>query len=328
MNPCFGGFLLLAAAVPERAELPYFYREVSSVHWVVRDLDRVKAAWEKLGFPAVDRGEMAGWGSYLGEHGSSRFRLAQAQLAGAEVLWIQPLEGENSFTDHLARHGEGVMSLNYAAPGREALDAEVARLSKLGVRVLQRGELTTAAGRLTVVHMDTAAEGKYVLGLVHDETPRPSTEAPPLPVPLRLSQYAVVVRSLDRVSAYWEKLGFPKMEVTHGTLSDLVHRGRPGKFDQRLGWHRHGRVTWEWIEPLAGPTVYQDFLEEHGEGFHHLAFDVTDMDAALAFFEARGAPVVQSGAWGEKGRPGSGRFAYAATDAFGGVTTELLWNLR
>jgi hypothetical protein len=38
--------------------------------------------------------------------------------------------------------------------------------------------------------------------------------------------------------------------------------------------------------------------------------------------------IVQSGAWGEKGKPGSGRFAYAATDAFGGVTTEFLWNHR
>jgi hypothetical protein len=31
---------------------------------------------------------------------------------------------------------------------------------------------------------------------------------------------------------------------------------------------------------------------------------------------------------GEKGKPGSGRFAYAATDAFGGVTTEFLWSFR
>lgn len=38
--------------------------------------------------------------------------------------------------------------------------------------------------------------------------------------------------------------------------------------------------------------------------------------------------LVQSGAWGEKGKPGSGRFAYADTSAIGGVTIELLWNQR
>jgi catechol 2,3-dioxygenase-like lactoylglutathione lyase family enzyme len=328
MKTLAAGLLLVAVAVPTRAEVPDLYRKVASVHWVVKDLDRVKAGWVKLGFTAQDLGELAAAGSYLGQYGSARFRVAQARLAGAEVLWIQPLEWENAFSDHLARHGEGVFSVNYAVPSREALDAEVARLGGLGVGVLQRGELATPAGRITVVHMDTAAEGKYVLGLVHDETPPPSTEPPPTAVPLKLSQYAVVVRSLEKVSAYWEKLGFPKMEITHGPLSDLVHRGQPGTFDQRLGWHRHGTVTWEWIEPVAGPTVYEEFLKEHGEGFHHFAFDVPDIDAAQAFFAANGAAPVQSGAWGEKGKPGSGRFAYSATDGFGGVTTEFLWNLR
>jgi hypothetical protein len=221
-----------------------------------------------------------------------------------------------------------VVSVNYAAPSQEALEAEVRRLGSLGVPVLQRAEVVTPAGRLTVVHMDTAAEGKYVLGLVHGEAPRPTVEAPPAPFPAKLSQYALVVKSLEKVSAYWQRLGFPAMEITHGPLTDLVYRGEPGRFDQRLGWHRHGTVTWEWIEPLAGPTVYEDFLKEHGEGFHHFALDVPDIDAASAAWEARGAKIVQSGGWGEKGKPGSGRFAYAATDAFGGVTTEFLWNLR
>jgi hypothetical protein len=328
MKTLAAGLLLVAVGASSRAEVPEIYRTVAGVHWVVKDLERVKAAWAKLGFPARDLGELAAYGSYLGQHGSQSFRMAEARLAGVDVLWIQPVESQNAFGDHLDRHGEGVFSVVYAVPTREALESEVSRLASLGVSVLQRGEVTTPAGRTTIVHMDTAAEGKYVLGLVHDETPRPASEAPPPPVPMKLSQYAVVVRSLDSVSAYWEKLGFPKMEVTHGALSDLVHRGRPGTFDQKLGWHRHGTVTWEWIEPLAGPTVYEEFLKEHGEGFHHFGFDVGDIDATGAFFESRGAPVVQSGAWGEKGQPGSGRFAYAATDAFGGVTTEFLWNER
>ncbi len=328
MKPLAAGLLFLVLAAPTRAEVPDLYRKVANVHWVVKDLDQVKAGWAKLGFGIQDLGEITGSGSYFGQHGSSRFRIAQARLAGAEVVWIQPLDAEGAFSDHLARHGEGVFSINYAVPSREALEAEVARLAKLGVGVLQRGEVTTPAGRLTVAYMDTAAEGKYVVGLVHDEAPPPASDAPPAGTPLKLSQYALVVRSLEKVSAYWEKLGFPAMEITHGKLTDLVHRGQPGTFDQRLGWHRHGTVTWEWIEPVAGPTVYEEFLKEHGEGFHHLAFDVPDIDAAQAFFAAQGAAPVQSGAWGEKGKPGSGRFAYNATDVFGGVTTEFLWNLR
>ena len=329
MKPVALSLLAIAVAVPSGAELPQMYRRVASVHWVVKDIGPVQAGWAKLGFPAaLDLGEMSVAGSFRGQSGTARVRVAQARLAGADVAWIQPGEGENAFTEALARRGEGVVSLNYAAESREALEAEVARLEGLGVGVLQRAEVATPAGRLTVVHMDTAAGGKYVLGLVHGGAPRPSTEAPFAPFPAKLSQYALVVRSLETVSAYWQKLGFPAMEVTHGPLTDLVYRGQPGRFDQRLGWHRHGTVTWEWIEPVAGPTVYEDFLKEHGEGFHHFALDVPDIDAASAAWQARGVRIVQSGGWGEKGKPGSGRFAYAATDAFGGVSTELLWNLR
>jgi catechol 2,3-dioxygenase-like lactoylglutathione lyase family enzyme len=328
MRPLALGLLALVPVPAAAADLPEMYRQVASVHWVVKDLDAVKAGWAKLGVPAVDLGEVTASGTFRGQSGPARFRLAQARIAGASVVWVQPVEGETAFSEHLARHGEGVMSVNYAAPSLEALEAEVRRLSALGVGVLQRGEVATPGGRLSVVHMDTAEEGKYVVGLVHGVPPAAEAPAAGLPFPAKLSQYAVVVRSLEKVSAYWQRLGFPAMEVTHGALTDLRYRGRPGTFDQRLGWHRHGTVTWEWIEPLAGPTVYEEFLKEHGEGFHHLALDVPDMDAACAAWEALGAPIVQSGGWGDKGKAGSGRFAYAATDAFGGVMTEFLWNQR
>jgi hypothetical protein len=55
---------------------------------------------------------------------------------------------------------------------------------------------------------------------------------------------------------------------------------------------------------------------------------VPDIDAAARAWEAVGVKVVQSGAWGEKGKPGSGRFAYVDTSTVGGVTVELLWNQR
>src|SRR5512141_2810662 len=138
MRPLTASLFLLVVAAPTWAEVPELYRRVASVHWVVKDLDRVKAGWGKLGFPAQDLGEMTVAGSFRGQTGSSRFRVAQARLAGADVVWIQPVEGESAFGEHLARHGEGVVSINYAAPSREALDAEVARLAGLGVGVLQR----------------------------------------------------------------------------------------------------------------------------------------------------------------------------------------------
>jgi len=309
------------------AEPPELYRTVTSLNWVVADLDHVAAGWAKLGFPPIqDFGELSLPVRFRGEARSALVRVARSSFAGVDVFWIQPLSGDNVYADFLERRGEGVMSLNYAVPSRPVLDAEIARLEGLGVEVLQKMEVDTGEEWLTVVHMDTEADGKYALGLTLGAAPGPSTAAPSPPLGAKLSQYALVVKDLQAVSDYWAKLGIPAMDVTHPTLTDLQYHGQPGRFDQELGWHRHGTVTWEWIAPLAGPTVYQDFLDTHGEGFHHLAFDVADIDAAGAFWSEKGFPIVQSGGWGEKGQPGSGRFAYADTTAIGGITIELLWN--
>jgi hypothetical protein len=59
-----------------------------------------------------------------------------------------------------------------------------------------------------------------------------------------------------------------------------------------------------------------------------MGFPVEDMDRAIAEWGEAGFRVTQSGAWGQAGRKGSGRFAYLDTEKIGGVALELLWNLR
>ena len=49
-----------------------------------------------------------------------------------------------------------------------------------------------------------------------------------------------------------------------------------------------------------------------------------DLDGAIARYKDLGYGVVQSGAWGDIGKPGSGRYGYMGTDSIGGVTAELL----
>jgi hypothetical protein len=320
-------FLALLGASPLQAGAPELYEQVTGVTWVVKNIDPVAAGWAALGFPVVeDFGEVTVPVSYRGQRQSAVVRVARASLAGLDVFWFQPVAGTSAWSDFLEKHGEGVMSIDYSAPSGEALDAEVARLEGLGVDVLQTMEVDPGAGPVRLVLMDTEGKGKYVVGLATGTLPTPSKAAPPPPFGAKLSQYALVVKDLQAVSDYWEHLGLPAMEVTHPALTDLEYHGKPGTFDQKLGWHRHGTVTWEWIQPLAGPTVYQDFLAEHGEGVHHFAFDVADIDEVAAAWTKQGYPIIQSGGWGEKGHPGSGRFAYADTTPIGEITIELLWN--
>ncbi len=310
-------------------QLPEPYRHVDSIDWVVSDLDQVVQGWNKLGFQETQElGEVTLPGlDYRGKTSDATLRVAAGYLGSVLVIWMQPLQGENAFSDFLARHGDGVFSLNHSFPSQEALDKEIARLNGLGIKVLQRGAVDTAGGTMTFAYMDTEPQGKYVLGLVHDPNyyPGPSDS---LPFDMKNSQYAFIVKDLRSVSKFWTRIGIPPMSYTHPTLSDLMYHGKPGHFDQELGWQKHGDIEYEWITPLKGPTVYQDSMDKHGEGFHHLAFAVNDIDAVTKKWAELGFPTVQSGSWGEKGKPGYGRYAYADTDSIGGVIIEFLWNFK
>jgi hypothetical protein len=118
------------------------------------------------------------------------------------------------------------------------------------------------------------------------------------------------------------------MSITHPDLHHLEYRGKPAEYRSTLGWMRHGKVTYEWIRPELGPSTWQDHLDKHGEGMHHLAFNVDDMDRAIADWQKAGYRYAMGGAWGEPGKKGYGRFAYMDAQAAGGIDIEFLWNYR
>lgn len=62
----------------------------------------------------------------------------------------------------------------------------------------------------------------------------------------------------------------------------------------------------ELIQPNGVKSTWQDFLDEHGEGIHHLAFGVKGMDGKVSACEAFGMKCVQRGKYGN----GGGEYAY------------------
>jgi methylmalonyl-CoA/ethylmalonyl-CoA epimerase len=76
----------------------------------------------------------------------------------------------------------------------------------------------------------------------------------------------------------------------------------------RLAITQTGPTMYELIEPVQGPTLYQEFLAQHGGGLHHLGYFVQDLDEAM---EAQGYAMVQSGRG--FGVDGDGGYAYFDT---------------
>ena len=75
------------------------------------------------------------------------------------------------------------------------------------------------------------------------------------------------------------------------------------------------------LMPLGEKTPVGRFLERHGEGMHHVAIQVADIDSALDHLRAEGSEVVD-----EAPRVGGGgnRIAFVHPRAFGGTLVELI----
>jgi catechol 2,3-dioxygenase-like lactoylglutathione lyase family enzyme len=124
--------------------------------------------------------------------------------------------------------------------------------------------------------------------------------------PLPISQIAIVVRDIDdALEAYTRMLGWGPWNVyehkppaLHGTY---LH-GEPADYTM-IGAECHvGEMVVELLQPVEGPSIYKEWLEEHGEGLHHIAVmrpTPEESDAARRHFEELGAGVLMEGRLGE-----------------------------
>lgn len=320
---------VLVSCASDSKGLPESYLEVDQVIWVVSDLEGTIAGYEQLGFTQfIDLGVSEVENS-TGNRNAT-IRLARANLAGALVNWIQPLEGNSVFHEFHQTHGDGAMSLVHRFPDRKTRKREVSRLESLGIGVLEEITLTTGKGTLHFVLMDSEADGKFILGFTQGTDPMNIREILSIENRhrMKLNQYAFAIRDPEPVSGYWGSIGLPEFQINHPELGETRYYGKLVDHQLIQGWQRHGTIAYEWCIPVKPPIVYEDHIQKHGEGIHHLAFSVPDMDLVLDDYRSRGFVVSMGGTWGEKGKPGSGRYEYIDLNEAGGLTMELLWNYK
>jgi catechol 2,3-dioxygenase-like lactoylglutathione lyase family enzyme len=104
-------------------------------------------------------------------------------------------------------------------------------------------------------------------------------------------------------------------------MASLELRGEPGAFAIRLALSSSTPQV-ELIEPLEGPSIYHEWMDEHGPGLHHVGLFVDSIADLLPEMSDAGHELLQRGSG--YGLEGDGGFAYFDTlDAFG-VVTELI----
>ena len=99
-----------------------------------------------------------------------------------------------------------------------------------------------------------------------------------------------------------------------------VYHGQPADFTARMAFAELGPIELELIQPLAGESIWADFLAEHGPGLHHIRFNVPEMEPVVAHLAGHNFDITQmaSGI-----RPGTS-WANFATEQLVGFTIEVM----
>jgi methylmalonyl-CoA epimerase len=126
-----------------------------------------------------------------------------------------------------------------------------------------------------------------------------------------IDHVGVAVSDLERATALYEDtFGMPVVHretvTSQGVEAVLLDVGE-------------GHV--ELLSPLGPETVVGRFISKRGEGLHHVAYRVGDIDATLVELEEAGVQLIDSEA-----RPGirGSRVAFLHPKATGGTLTELV----
>ena len=131
----------------------------------------------------------------------------------------------------------------------------------------------------------------------------PNISPPPREIFNQFVQIGVVVADLDRtVKALSEIFGvgpFRLITIPPADRADVrksyFYHGQPGNFTARLAFAELGPVELEIIQPLSGDSIWADFLKEHGEGIHHLRFNLSELEPAVEHLAAHGIGLTQQG---------------------------------
>lgn len=114
----------------------------------------------------------------------------------------------------------------------------------------------------------------------------------------------------------------PFIEEIYPGISATVH-GKPAEFKMLSMTADMGPLLeLELCQVLEGRPIHQEFLEEKGEGFHHLGMYVRDFRQEIKKWEEKGIQVLQWSLNPPQYPEGSG-YAYMDTEKLIGVIIEI-----
>lgn len=140
----------------------------------------------------------------------------------------------------------------------------------------------------------------------------------------QLDHVCIVTRDLEKTKRNYARLVGAEVPETIVNQDyermNTWYRGGPARKSglSQCGFSDSKGFTVELIMPDDGPSAWNDQLCEQGEGLHHVAFLVKDLDAVLERCAENGMVKIQTGDF-----PG-GHYAYVDGREFVGAYLELM----
>lgn len=124
-------------------------------------------------------------------------------------------------------------------------------------------------------------------------------------------QIGMIVKDVEESKAkYAAFLGVqapPTVDVGDYSVTKTVYRGLPAPEAKCLmAFFELGNIQFELIQPNAAMSTWREHLEKHGEGMHHLGYQVKDIYKSIEDMKKAGYELTQFGFYGD----GSGAYAY------------------
>jgi catechol 2,3-dioxygenase-like lactoylglutathione lyase family enzyme len=140
-----------------------------------------------------------------------------------------------------------------------------------------------------------------------------------------ITHIGLIVRDIEATRRHYvEIMGAAEAPIGITDTPDIAkttYAGQPSSVRAKICHLRLGSIQVELIQPLGGgPSTWQDFLDKHGEGVHHIAIETPDAVADMKRLADAGAGPVQYGEWV------GGNYNYADTTRQLGVMVELIKN--
>ncbi|MGO1059128.1 methylmalonyl-CoA epimerase [Planococcus sp. FY231025] len=126
----------------------------------------------------------------------------------------------------------------------------------------------------------------------------------------KVDHIGIAVRILEDVIPYYtETLGCPLLKIEE-VASQKV----------RVAFIDAGNIKLELLEPMDETSPIAKFIDKRGEGIHHIAFGVEDIDTRMAELREKGVQLLS-----EEAKPGAGgaMVAFLHPKSSNGVLYEL-----